>query len=341
VKEKKENGEYKNLSDFLSRVQDKDLNKKSLESLIKAGAMDEMGERGRMLANLDKMLLYHKEKMKMKDSMQSGLFKVEEQELNLDSAPPVDENQRLSWEKELLGLYVSGHPLNEHREDLEKLTTSLASMSLRDDGKDVRVGGVVGQMKKIYTKKGDPMLFAEIEDWQGKVEIVVFPRVFKKTEDFWEVGNKVVVDGRLNSKDDSLKVLAGKIYELDSFMVKVKEGKISEEVDIKKPNGNSKKGWYEKNREFPEKKKNTEELIEKEKVFLHIDSLNNMEVIIPRLNLILANSLKGNTQVVICVKKNGDSKGTKMETDYCIRLTPAVAGKMEEVLGKGKVKWSK
>jgi len=343
VRERKENGEYKNLSDFLSRAQDKDLNKKSLESLIKAGAMDEMGERGQMLANLDKMLLYHKEKMKMKDSMQSGLFKVEEQEFNLDSAPPADENQRLSWEKELLGLYVSGHPLNEHKEKLEKLTTSLASMSLRDDGKSIRVGGVVSQIKKIYTKKGDPMLFAEIEDWQGRIEIVVFPRVFKKTEGLWEAGSKVIVDGRLNSKDDSLKVLADKIYELDDFMVKIEEGKISEEIDIKKPNGNENNGngWYEKNREFPEKKKNTEELIEKEKVFLHIDSLNNMEVAIPRLNLILTNSLKGNTQVIICVKRNGDSAGTEMETDYCIRLTPAIAGKMEEVLGKGKVEWDK
>jgi len=344
TKEKKKNGEYKNLGDFLSRVQDKDLNKKSLESLIKSGAMDELGERGQMLGNIDKMLVYHKEKIKEKSSMQFGLFKIEDTGINLDSAPEANPDEKLTWEKELLGLYVSGHPLNEYKEKLEEYTNSIKKLKMNDDGKGVRVGGVVGNTKKIFTKKGEPMLFAEIEDWQGKTEIIVFPSIFKTSESLWVSGTKLIVEGRISTKDDSIKVLASKVFEIDEFTKEIDKGKIKKEVVYKKRNGFNGNGWNEKNKEFPEEKKEIKskvkkDLIKKGKAILYIERLDNIEVILPRLNLILNNSLKGEVKIELSVKKNGSRE--KIPTDFKVKLSQKLVDRIEEILGKGKVEWEK
>jgi DNA polymerase III alpha subunit len=122
IKERKANGKFKHLEDFLNRIKDKNLNKKSLESLIKAGAMDEFGDRGTMLANLQDMLDYNRERTKMPDN-QDSLFGVfgdttgsPVQHLKLKDAEKAGLKEKLLWEKELLGLYVSGHPLDEYVE---------------------------------------------------------------------------------------------------------------------------------------------------------------------------------------------------------------------------------
>jgi DNA polymerase-3 subunit alpha len=134
IAERKKNGPFKHLEDFLNRIKDKNLNKKSLESLIKAGAMDMFGERGTMLANLQDMLDYNRERTRMpenQDSLFGALLGDDAnavQHLKLHDAEPASQTEKLLWEKELLGLYISGHPLDKYREILDKREHVIANV---------------------------------------------------------------------------------------------------------------------------------------------------------------------------------------------------------------------
>src|SRR3989339_992497 len=133
VEERKNNGRFSTISDFINRVKSKDLNKKSMEALIKAGAFDEFAERNQLLQNLEKMLEIARENNKNTNSNQMGLFassgiKITSKEIKLEPAPPASEFERLGWEKELLGLYVSSHPLNSFKKLFEKRTTPLIKL---------------------------------------------------------------------------------------------------------------------------------------------------------------------------------------------------------------------
>lgn len=186
INERKHGGKFTSLTDFLERVKDKNLNKKSLESLIKSGAMDCFGEdRGIMLANLDLMLEYNKEN-NSKHADQDSLFGAMNDDstvpsLKLTSSPKMDMREKLAGEKELLGLYISGHPLERYREQISKNGMTIKK-SLDDltDGAQTILGCIVDEIRPIQTKKGDSMAFVRISDFSGSAEVVVFPRVYNE-----------------------------------------------------------------------------------------------------------------------------------------------------------------
>ncbi|MDO8564482.1 MAG: DNA polymerase III subunit alpha, partial [bacterium] len=157
IDERKQNGYFKSLADFLERIKDRNLNKKSLEALIKSGALDELGERGTMLANVETLLEYSKEQNKQATN-QDSLFGLMADSssvpaLKLKEAAPLSMEEKLAWEKELLGLYVSGHPLDKFREVLEKREYSIAKIKEEfRDGMTVVIGGIVEEAKPIITK---------------------------------------------------------------------------------------------------------------------------------------------------------------------------------------------
>ncbi len=184
IEERKRGGKFTSLVDFLDRVKDRNLNKKSLESLIKAGAMDCFGEdRGVMLANLDLMLEYSKESGKQhadQDSLFSSMSDAASVPgLRLVPAPQVDMRDRLAWEKELLGLYISGHPLERYRPQIEKngMTIKRALEELKEGGQTI-FGCIVNEVRMVQTKKGDAMAFITLADFTGSVEAVAFPRTY-------------------------------------------------------------------------------------------------------------------------------------------------------------------
>lgn len=212
IHERKENGPYKRLLDFLERITDKDLNKKSLESLIKCGALDSYGERGQLLFNSEKILSVNKEASKRKDSRQSSLFgalpNTDELRLTLDPGKPIDKVEQLSWEKELLGLYISEHPFSIFRNFFGDYIMPLKMLNSRVNDEMVVIAGAVATVKKIITKKGETMLFVKIEDVTSNTEILVFPSVLKTNPDLWKDGMMLGIYGRLSNKDGEMKVLA-------------------------------------------------------------------------------------------------------------------------------------
>jgi len=212
IKERKTNGPFKDMADFLQRVQDKDLNKKSLESLIMAGAFDKIEERGKLLANVEKMLEYNRGLTAAKNSGQDSLFSLAPELENgtiitLDDAPPADKRDILNWERELLGLYISDHPFNEYERILGGSIQRINAIRADQAGEFINVAGIISTIKKIVTKKNDQMLFVKIEDKVANVELLIFPSLLKETADVWREGAAVICRGRVSNKENELKIL--------------------------------------------------------------------------------------------------------------------------------------
>ncbi|MDD2731605.1 MAG: DNA polymerase III subunit alpha [Candidatus Pacebacteria bacterium] len=214
--ERKANGPFKSITDFITRINCKDLNKKSMESLIKAGAFDKLGERNQLLQNLEKLLEYARENHKVKINGQKGLFEntSSNYELSLSPAASAGNLEKLGWEKELLGLYVTSHPLEDYRSVLEDKTFSLSKITGAFLNKKVKIGGIISSIKKIITKSGRPMLFLKIEDLTDKAEVVVFPPVIEKNPSAFCENKIVFIKGRVDNRNNEPKIIAEEIEEI-------------------------------------------------------------------------------------------------------------------------------
>jgi DNA polymerase-3 subunit alpha len=248
IQERREHGLYQNLADFLSRVKSKDLNKKSLESLIKSGALDKFGERGQMLYNIEKMLTFIKETQKNDLNGQANLFgsittsKINQ--LKLDKTDTASEKQRLAWEKELLGLYLSAHPYKDYESSLKEVVVSCYEINKLAQNEEeltywpennehqlnnfngansrgfIKVAGVITKIQKVLTRTGETMIFATLEDTTGKIEILVFPNTLAQTNHLWQEEKVVIVLGRLSDKEGVPKLICQGVCEITPLNVK-------------------------------------------------------------------------------------------------------------------------
>lgn len=219
IAERKARGAFVSLEDFLLRVQNKDLNRKSLESMIKSGAMDSLGERNRLLANIETLLTFTRAQEKATAGGQVSLFgmlpAVHALTLRLQPADAARPDQKLKWERELLGLFLSSHPLAEHRDLLERITTSARDCQHQPVNANVKLGGVISSIQKILTKNHEPMLFAKLEDLTGTIELVVFPSVLAAQPAIWSQDALILAEGRTSSKDGTIKVLVNTAWIFD------------------------------------------------------------------------------------------------------------------------------
>ena len=213
IEERKKSGPFQSLADFLERVRHKDLNKKSLESLAKCGALDKIAERNAVLENIDTLLQFTRQFSANNSNGQSSLFasqpKAIAATLKLKPAAPADNQERLQWEKELLGLYISDHPFRAYENLMRsKNIPPLGEILNKDKKGTVIAAGVITGIQRINTKAGDPMLFVKIEDTSNSLEILVFPTLLKTTNAIWQEGAAVAVSGKISTKDNEVKVLA-------------------------------------------------------------------------------------------------------------------------------------
>jgi DNA polymerase-3 subunit alpha len=210
IAERDANGSFKDIVDFVTRVHGRDLNKKSVEALIKSGAMDSFGERNLLLHNLDGLLNHGRDMHKQTTSGQMGLFGEVDMSIptfKLALATPAPQLDKLMWEKELLGLFVSAHPLSEFRSALNyEKTMPIKNIPPRATDQ-IKIGGLITTVKKITTKSNKQMLFANIEDLTGKIEVVVFPTVYEKYPDVFKENAIVVIKGKTDSRDGVPKFL--------------------------------------------------------------------------------------------------------------------------------------
>ena len=204
---------FSDISDFLARITDKNLNKKSLEALIMSGALDELGERGRLLANIERILSLHREAAKA-PSDQGSLFGAAEAghklRIELEDAPEAPLDEKLKWEKELLGLYISGHPLDKHKEKLSNVKNSIKYAKEHLRGVETVIAGFIETSQSILTKNGERMVFLRIADFTDTIEVVAFPRVLKEHESVLLLGNCIMLRGKISDRNGQPSFLAEK-----------------------------------------------------------------------------------------------------------------------------------
>ena len=220
IEERKANGAFKSFSDFLDRIRHKNLNKKSMEALIKSGAMDALGERGQMLFNLDEALNYNREAAKNGQSQASLFGLMEDQssvpDLRLKETAPASQEEKLLWEKELLGLYISGHPLDKFKEKIAKIKTCVGAARKLPNGHPVVTVGMIEEVRQIMTKKNEQMLFVKLSDYEHSIEMVVFPRTLEAHKDIIREGNCIAVKGKISLRGGDPSIIVDQMKELEN-----------------------------------------------------------------------------------------------------------------------------
>lgn len=204
VKAREKEGKFKNIFDFCERVDQRYLNKRTIESLIMAGATDSLaGHRAQLITVLEQALEGAQTIQADRQRGQTSLFEnLSVQEKELPDIPPWSESQMLADEKKMLGFYVSGHPLEKYQQDLQAFATHrIGELSELEDGTAVVVGGIITKLKKTTDRKGKPMAFATLEDFSGATEVLVFSDSYEKFRSLVVTDQLVMAEGRVSIQD--------------------------------------------------------------------------------------------------------------------------------------------
>lgn len=222
LKARQRRGKFSSFTDLCERADGQKVNKKVLESLVKAGALDKFGKRAAILAAMDSIREKITSKNKRDSEGQFGLFETETKkdtkEAPLDTLPDIEEftqEEKLSLEKQLLGFYLTEHPLTSLLSQISgKITHKLFELSPEEHtGQKVKVGGIVASQRIVITKNGGrEMAFITLEDDTSVLDLVVFPSVFERTKEFWAGREPLIVEGKVDNREEKLSLLVEKVY---------------------------------------------------------------------------------------------------------------------------------
>lgn len=235
VQEREKNGEFKSFTDFAERIQGETVNKKCIESLIRAGAFDELGGTRHTLMNsfesiLDTIANQNKKSIEGQISMfdmPSGEESLEKHKYVINKVQEYEERELLDMEKEMLGIYISGHPLEKLQEKIKANTNinTLQMINMKEendlskDGKNVKYAGIITSVKKKYTKNNTIMAFVTVEDLYGSTEIIVFENCYNRASGVLLEDNIVLIEGRLSIReDDDVKIVANSIVDFENVL---------------------------------------------------------------------------------------------------------------------------
>jgi len=253
--EARDTKKFTSFFDFCSRVDSRRVNKKVIESLIKAGALDSMGRRAQLTLALDTVMDAATKAQREKSSGQMSMF--ESHQTTFQELPETDEwseSERLMMEKDALGFYITGHPLRRYKEKLERFSvTPTHELQELKDKEEVTVGGIIRGLRKRQTKtKGDLMAYLTMEDLYGSVDIIVFPNLYRESINILSQETPIIISGHIEKNDEKgLKIIAKKIISME-------DGEQTTELrDL--PDG-SQVASYELRKEFTENKHKTRNL---------------------------------------------------------------------------------
>ncbi len=330
-------GIFVTLEDFFSRVNSRSVNRKTIESLIKTGAFDRFGSRSVLLNNIDTLLAYSQKKQKELDSGQVDFFGNSTEETVTVQAEiilgPEDvkhsEQDYLLWERELMGLYLSDHPLGAFEAFLREKTNPIRDITKDDDGKKASIGGIVNSIRVIQTKKGDNMAFVQMSDATGDIELLLFPSTYEQTAWLWEQDKIVLVEGTVNAKDRDGQVV-------DDVKVNVSSARevILDEAKAYKETGKSVKSIKEK--KSPKSKDIEKKPKDIDRIYIRLESTKNAEQLLLLKRHI--DSFEGTTEVVLVVGPH-DSKQVIRIPDKTSREVDSIDG-LISLFGVDNVKLS-
>jgi DNA polymerase III subunit alpha len=211
IEERRKNGAFRDLNNFARRVDLRAVGKRGLECLIKVGALDAFGNRIALLAAIDRILAISSNHARAVEAGQLSLFGTGtgvDETISLPPVEHVDKREMLNWERELIGVYISDHPLTPYQQTFARIVTHFSGqLGEAQDQEKVRVAGLVTTVRPYVTKTGKPMGFATIEDIQGNIELVLFPRTWEKTREQLIVGQIIIAEGKVDTSNTPPKVL--------------------------------------------------------------------------------------------------------------------------------------
>jgi DNA polymerase-3 subunit alpha len=203
IEERKQKGNFKSLADFFERINHKNLNKKSVEALAKSGAMDDLAERNMIIGNLEKLLTFNKE-IKGNSNQDSLFGAIGGVEVKLSLLPQEEATikEKLTWEKDLLGLYISGHPLNAYKEKIEKFGTLIKKIQTElKVNTPVTVAAIIDDVRIVTTKNNSRMAFIKLSDFTGSIDAVVFSKIFEANKDILLVDTIIALQGKVTERN--------------------------------------------------------------------------------------------------------------------------------------------
>jgi DNA polymerase-3 subunit alpha len=269
---------FVSLEDFFTRVNSRTVNRKTIESLVKTGAFDRFATRSMLLNNLDALLSFSQKKQKEQDSGQVDLFGDSVEDENIAKSEIVlgpedtnySEQDYLQWERDLMGLYLSDHPLGVYDALLREKTHPIKDIAKEDDGKKATIGGIVNGVRVIQTKKGDNMAFVQLSDVSGDVELLLFPSTYEQTAWLWEQDKIVLVEGSVNAKDRD-----GNIVDDIKINVSTAREIMLEEAKAYKETGKMPKSL--KDKKSPKTKANKDKPKEIDRIYLRLETTDNTD----------------------------------------------------------------
>ncbi|HSB02179.1 MAG TPA: DNA polymerase III subunit alpha, partial [Anaerolineales bacterium] len=215
IEERNKNGTFKNLNDFARRVDLRGVGKRALEYLIKVGALDAFGNRAALLASLDRIVSISSNHFRAAEAGQMSLFGEltgVTEDIQLPDVSNVDKREMLNWERELIGLYVSDHPLTPYQQTFAQIVSYFSGqLNEAQHEEKVRVAGLITAVRPYTTKTNKPMGFVTLEDIQGNIELVLFPRTWQKTHEQLAVGKIIIVEGKVDTGSTPPKILVDEI----------------------------------------------------------------------------------------------------------------------------------
>lgn len=330
-------GGYLNLEDFLRKVHSRVVNRKALESLIKAGALDNFGDRSLLLNNIDVLTAYGSRSQKEEATGQTDLFgEAEDFEamapklaLKTDAAP-YSSRQQLLWERELLGLYLSSHPLGDYKLFLSEQAVAMGDLTEAMDGKMARVGGSVTDVREIVTKNGQRMAFIKLADFTRELELVLFPNAYQETFGIWTRDNVLLVDGKVSSKDregnqTDLKILVDTAREITTDQATIYQ---STGKKVKTPRPGAKK--TKSTAKTADVKAKTPP-----RVYIRLEQADNQELL-TKLKTVI-DGQPGDTPIVLVVGSEISKQTIKLPT--LVSPTDTLLSSIADIFGESAVKY--
>lgn len=336
VRERKRNGEYKDLADFLSRVESHAFNRKTLEALVKAGALDRFADRVTLVTNLDQMVLFNKQSHAEKSRNQSSLFalseELESRSLELRPAEPMPASAMLAWEKELLGLYVSTHPAGLFYDQFSAYVAPTKAALAAEDGTLVTMCGVISYLKQIFTKaKNEPMAFIRFDDPTGTLEAVAFPKTYVRIKTRLVPDAFIVVSGKIaiRKRDEGEEERIERSLLIDDLVTFTEEEIPAMQEMLAQGH------WKEKREALLHPAEGTATAARGNFVIILPDNPPTDTIV--RLRTVLKEH-SGKTRVQLQVRSGGEEK--RIVTEYSVEPTISLAKAVEKVLGAGTVLYS-
>ena len=212
IAERNKESEFKSIEDLCRSADLRSVNKRVLESLIKAGALDSLGSRGTLLHNTNRILSLAQREQRLRETGQSTMFDLWGEatpaplpSLDLEVAD-IPTKEKLAWEKELLGVYLSEHPFNSFASNMTLETTLCGQIDAELAGQTVIVAGMVTSIRQLFTRDRHLFASAILEDLDGSIEVMVWPNVYASTKELWEEGNILLVEGKVRLRDDRVQL---------------------------------------------------------------------------------------------------------------------------------------